>query len=144
MARRRKGVVANVLGFVAQARAAASKALQGLRAEINATRKRLETLVAEERSFGLDLFGARGPGRSRRIGRPRKIARPSGRRATARRVEPRRKGPPKADAYFKKLPSTFTIDDVRKLARKATPITLAQWVRAKRINKTASGYQKVG
>jgi hypothetical protein len=43
-------------------RAAASDALQGLRKEITATRNRLEKLIAEERSFRLDLFGAGGPG----------------------------------------------------------------------------------
>jgi hypothetical protein len=65
MPKSRKSVMANVLGFVAQARAAASKALQSLRAEIGATRKRLETHIAEERSFRLDLFGAGRPGRPR-------------------------------------------------------------------------------
>jgi hypothetical protein len=139
MARSRKGVVTNVLGFVAQARAAASKALQGLRAEINATRKRLETLIAEERSFRLDLFGTGGPGRPRGSGK--KVGRPAGRKAAARK--PRRKGPPKADQFFAKLPGKFTIDDVRKLAGKAAGISLAQWARAKKIKKTASGYQKV-
>jgi hypothetical protein len=68
MPRRQKSVVENVLGFVAQARAAASKAFQSLQAEIGATRKRLETLIAEERSFRLDLFGSGGPGRPRRGG----------------------------------------------------------------------------
>jgi hypothetical protein len=143
MARRRKGVVTNVLGFVAQARAAASKALQGLRAEIDATRKRLETLVAEERSFRTDLFGGGRPGKPRTARRARKLGRPAGGRATARRATPRRKGPPKADKFFAKLPSKFTIDDVRKLAGKATGVSLAQWARAKRVKKTASGYEKV-
>jgi hypothetical protein len=129
----------NVLGFVAQARAAASKALQGLRSEISATRKRLETLIGEERSFRLDLFGTGGPGRPR--GGGKKVGRPAGRKAAARK--PRRKGPPKADTYFKKLPGQFTIDDVRKLAGKAAGISLAQWARAKKIKKTATGYQKV-
>ena len=48
MPKGRKSVVGNVLGFVAQARAAASKAIQSLRAEISATRKWLETLIAAE------------------------------------------------------------------------------------------------
>ena len=139
MARRRKGVVRNVLAFVAQARAAASKALQNLRKEISATRKRLEALIAEERSFRLDLFGTGGPGRPR--GGGKKVGRPAGRKAAARK--PRRKGPPKADTYFKKLPKAFTIDQVRKLAGKASGISLAQWSRAKKIKKTASGYEKV-
>jgi hypothetical protein len=139
MPRRQKSVVGNVLGFVAQARAAASKALQSLRAEISATRKRLETLISEERSFRFDLFGAGGPGRPR--GGGKKVARPARRTAAARK--PRRKGPPKADTYFKKLPKEFTIDHVRKVAGKASAISLAQWARAKKIKKTASGYQKV-
>src|ERR1051325_10389498 len=138
MARRRRGVVGNVLGFVAQARAAASKALQNLRKEISATRRRLETLIAEERSFRLDLFGT-GGSRGSRSGR--KVGRPAGTKAAARK--PRRKGPPKAERYFKKLPKAFTIDQVRKVAGKASAISLAQWARAKKIKKTASGYQKV-
>jgi hypothetical protein len=139
MPKGRKSVVDNVLGFVAQARAAASQALSNLRREIVATSKRLETLIAEERSFRLDLFGTGGPGRPRGVGK--KVARPAGRTLAARK--PRRKGPPKADAYFKKLPGKFTIDDVRKLAGKAAGISVAQWARAKKIKKTASGYQKV-
>jgi hypothetical protein len=139
MARRRKGVMANVLGVVAQARAAASDALQSLRKEITATRKHLETLVGEERSFRLDLLGAGGPGRPR--GGGKKAGQPAGREAAARK--PRRKGPPKADTYFKKLPKEFTIDHVRKVAGKASAISLAQWARAKKVKKTATGYQKV-
>src|SRR5207302_10870828 len=139
MARRRKGVVGNVLGFVAKARAAASKALENLRKEISATRKRLEALIAEERSFRLDLFGTGGPGRPR--GGGKNVGRPAGRKAAARK--PRRKGPPKADTYFKKLPKAFTIDQVRKLAGRATGVSLAQWARAKKVKKTTSGYQKV-
>jgi hypothetical protein len=139
MPKSRRSVMGNVLGFVARARAAASKALQSLQAEISATRKRLETLIAEERSFRLDLFGTGGPGRPR--GGGKKVARPAGRTAAARK--PRRKGPPKADTYFKKLPKEFTIDHVRKVAGKASAISLAQWARARKIRKTASGYQKV-
>jgi hypothetical protein len=41
------------------------------------------------------------------------------------------------------LPKEFTIDHVRKVAGKASAISLAQWARAKKIRKTASGYQKV-
>jgi hypothetical protein len=139
MPKSRKSMMGNVLGFVAQARAAASKALSNLRREIVATRKHLETLVAEERSFRLDLFGTGGPGRPRGVSK--KVGRPAGRTAAERK--PRRKGPPKADAYFKKLPGKFTIDEVRKLAGTATGVSLAQWARAKKIKKTASGYQKV-
>jgi hypothetical protein len=139
MPKGRKSIVGNVLGFVAQARAAASEALSNLRREIAATRKHLETLIAEERSFRLDLFGTGRPGRPR--GGGEKVARPAGRTAAARK--PRRKGPPKADTFFAKLPGKFTIDDVRKLAGKAAGISLAQWARAKKIKKTATGYQKV-
>jgi hypothetical protein len=139
MPKGRKSIVGNVLGFVAQARAAANKALSNFRKEIAATRKRLETLIAEERSFRLDLFGTGGPGRPR--GGGKKVGQPAGRNAAARK--PRRKGPPKADQFFAKLQGRFTIDDVRKLAGKATGISLAQWARAKKIKKTASGYQKV-
>jgi hypothetical protein len=132
--------MANVLGVVAQARAAASDALQSLRKEITATRKRLETLIAEERSFRLDFFGTGRPGRPR--GGGKKVGSPAGRKAAARK--PRKKGPPKADQFYAKLSGKFTIDDVRKLAGKAAGISLAQWARAKKIKKTATGYQKVG
>lgn len=139
MAKKRRGMVGNVLGFIAQARASAAKALQNLRREIASTRKHLENLIAEERSFRLDLFGSGGPGRPRKVGR--KVGRPAGRKAVARK--PRRKGPPKADTYFKRLPKAFTIDHVRKIAGKASAISLAQWARAKKIKKTASGYEKL-
>jgi hypothetical protein len=139
MAKRRKGIVANVFGAVAQARAAASKALKGLRTEINETRKHLEALLSEERSFRLELFGTNGPGRPR--GTARKAGRRAGVKSAARKV--RRKGPPKADRYFQKLPKKFTIDQVRKLAGRGTGISLAQWARSKKIKKTANGYEKV-
>ena len=143
MARRgRRGGEADVLGLVASAREASKTALQHLRKEINAARRHLEKLVAEERDFRLDLFGGSEPGRPRGAGRPPKVGRPPG-GVTAVRRAARRKGPPKADRYFKKLPGKFTIDDVRKLAGKASGISLAQWARAKRIKKTASGYEKV-
>jgi len=41
-----------------------------------------------------------------------------------------------------KLPAKFTIDDVRKVAGRATAISLAQWARSKKLRKTATGYQK--
>jgi hypothetical protein len=94
---------------------------------------------AEERNFRSDLFGTGGPGRPR--GGGKKVGRPAGRKAAARK--PRRKGPPKADTFFKKLPKVFTIDQVRKLAGRATGVSLAQWARAKKVKKTASGYEKV-
>jgi hypothetical protein len=134
------------LAIVRQARTAASKALQSLRAEIKATTARLQELVEEERQFRSELFGAvrerlgmaGGVRRGRPPGRP--PGRPAGRRVAAR---PRRKGPPKADRYFSQLGNSFTLDDVRKLAGRAAGISLAQWSRAKRIKKTGKGYQKL-
>jgi len=131
---------ADVLGLVASAREASRAALQELRREISVTRGFLEKLMAEERSFRSELFGGGGPGRPR--GGGKKVGRPAG--GTAATRKPRRKGPPKADTYFKKLPKAFTIDHVRKVAGKASAISLAQWSRAKKIKKTASGYEKVG
>jgi hypothetical protein len=147
MARRRKRrshkLGADILAMVTSARDASKTALQHLRREITATRKRLEKLVGEERSFRLDLFGTGAPARPRKVGRPRKTSRPTTRRATARKAKARRMGPPKADKYFAKLPSKFTVDDVRKLAGKATGVSLAQWARSKKVKKTPAGYQKV-
>ena len=145
--RRRRGgglqkLGADALGLVASAREAGKAALQELRREIGATRRFLEKLIAEERSFRLELFGGGGPGRPPAAGRPRKVVRRAGRKTAVRKAG-RRKGPPKADTYFAKLPKTFTIDDVRKLAGKATPISVAQWTRSKKIKKTKSGYQKI-
>jgi hypothetical protein len=133
---------ADVLSIVASARDASKSALQQLRKEITATRSKLEKLVGEERSFRLDLFTRGAPGRSRDTAKSRKPGRPAGRKATARRAKPRRKGPAKADKFLAKLPAKFTIDDVRKIAGKAAPISLAQWSRAKKIKKVAGGYQK--
>jgi len=130
--------------MVTSARNLSKAALLQLRKEISETRSHLEKLVGEERSFKLDLLGTGGPGRPRTVSGSRKAGRPVGKRATARKAQPRRKVPPKADTFFAKLPSKFTIDDVRKLAGKATGISLAQWARAKKIKKTASGYEKVG
>jgi hypothetical protein len=130
---------ADVLGLVASAREASRAALQELRREISVTRRFLEKLMAEERSFRSELFGGGGPGRPR--GGGKNVGRPAGRTAAGRK--PRRKGPPKADQFFAKLPGKFTIDDVRRLAGKAAGISLAQWARAKKIKKTANGYQKV-
>ena len=140
MARRKRSRLqklgADVLGMVTSAREASKTALQHLRKEINATRRHLEKLVAEERDFRLDLFGTGVPGRPRRVGRP------AGQGAAVQKAKPRRKGPPKADRYFKKLPTKFTIDDVRKLAGRAAGISIAQWVRAKRVKSSAGGYEK--
>jgi hypothetical protein len=132
---------ADVLVIVSSARAAGKVALKQLRKEIAKTRNRLEKLVGEERIFRLDLFGIGERGKRRP--RPRKKGRSASRKAATRAVRPRRKGPPKADKFFGKLPSSFTIDDVRKVAGKAAGISLAQWARAQKIRKTAIGYQKV-
>jgi hypothetical protein len=134
---------ADVFGMVRSARDASKTALRHLRGEIDATRKRLEKLVGEERSFRLDLFGTGALARSRKVGRPRKTGRPTTRKATVRKAKPHRKGPPRADRYFAKLPSKFSVEDVRKLAGKATGVSLAQWARAKKVKKTAAGYEKV-
>ena len=133
---------AGVLAMVSSARDASKAALQQLRKEITAARSQLEKLVTEERSFKLDLFGTGGPGRPRGAGQLRKRGRPAWRKAVARKAQPRRKGPAKADNFLAKLPAKFTIDDVRKVAGKATAISLAQWARSKKVKKTATGYQK--
>jgi hypothetical protein len=147
VARRRQSrlrqLKADVIGIVTSARNLSKNALLQLRKEISATRNRLEKLVGEERSFKLDLFGTGRPGRPRAVSRSPRAGRPAGKRAPVRKTKPRRKGPPQADKFFAKLPSKFTIDDVRKLAGKATGVSLAQWARAKKSKKTASGYEKV-
>jgi hypothetical protein len=148
MARRRRRrsalqkLGADVLALVADAREVSKTALQQLRREIGSTRRSLEKLIAEEQSFMAELFGGGKPGRPPAAGRPRKVGRPAGVKAVVRKAV-RRKGSPKADTYFAKLPKTFTIDDVRKLAGKAAPISVAQWTRSKKIKKTAKGYEKV-
>jgi hypothetical protein len=137
--RRRQNVRIDILALVMKARQAGRSALGQLRKEISAARNRLEKLVAEERTFRLDLFGTGGPGRPGTASRSPRTSRPA-----ARKAKPRRKGPPKADKFLAKLPTKFTIDDVRKVAGKATAISLAQWARAKKLKRTAEGYQKVG
>jgi hypothetical protein len=129
--------------MVKSARDASKSALQHLRNEITSTRTKLEELVTEERSFKLDLFGT-GPGRPRGAAKSQKRGRPVGRKAVARRAKPRHKGPAKADKFLGKLPNRFTIDDVRRIAGKSTAISLAQWARAKKVKKTATGYEKLG
>jgi hypothetical protein len=136
-----KRIGTDVLSMVASARKASKAALQQLRKEISATRSKLEKLVGEESGFKLDLFGTGAPGRPRGAAKPRP-GRPVGRKAVARRAKPRRKGPAKADKYLAKLPSKFTIDDVRRVAGKAAPISLAQWARSKKVKKVAGGYHK--
>jgi hypothetical protein len=126
------------LSIVRQARAAAKSALESLRSEIQATTARLAKLISEEKSFRFELFGgpkrraARGAGG----GRKRVVPRGRPRKRTARR------GTPLAEKYFAKLGNTFTLEDVRKLAGRKAGISLAQWSRAKRIRKSAKGYQK--
>ncbi len=137
--RRRRAPSAGALAIVRQARNAAKKALDSLREEIKQTSVRLQKLVTEERSFKDELFGAvrrqfggRGSQRAAKPGRPAGVHRAA-----------RRKGPPKADRYFAKLPKSFALEDVRKLAGRAAGISLAQWSRAKRIRKVGKGYQKI-
>jgi hypothetical protein len=137
--RGRRKASENALAIVRQARAAAKSALDSLREEIKATAARLQKLITEERSFKFDLFGgvtrrargAAGRRKAARRGRPPKRARAS-----------RRKGTPLAERFFSKLPRSFTLDEVRKIAGSKAGISLAQWSRAKRIRKTAAGYQK--
>jgi hypothetical protein len=124
----------SALSIVRAARAAAKSALDSLREEIQTTKAKLEKLISEERSFKIDIFG--GEARRGRGAKP-------GRRGRAPKKAARRKGPPLAEKYFAKLGSTFTLDDVRKLAGRRAGISLAQWSRAKRIRKAGKGYQKV-
>jgi hypothetical protein len=146
MAKRRKRKTrlgADVLSVVSSAREASKAALQQLRKEIRTTRGQLEKLVTEEQSFRLDLFGTGRPGGPRPAGKSRKAGRRASRKPAARQAKRRRKSPAKADKFLAKLPANFTIDDVRKVAGKAAPISLAQWSRAKKVRKTAGGYRKV-
>ncbi len=136
--KRRNRPGAGALNIVRQARAAAKNALDSLRSEIKSTAARLQQLITEERSFKFELFG--GGARRRGPGRPRGSAR-RGRPRT--RKAARRKGPPAAEKFFARLRSSFSLEDVRKVAGKKAGISLAQWSRAKRIKKTAKGYQKV-
>jgi hypothetical protein len=130
---RRSG--SSALSIVRAARAAAKSALASLREEIRQMTAKLEKLVAEERSFRVDILGS-APARR---GRPPK----AGRRGRPPKRAARRKGPPLAERFFQKLPKSFTLDDVRKLAGRKAGISLAQWSRAKRIRKSGNGYQKV-
>jgi len=132
--RRQKKQAMSALAIVRAARAAAKNALDSLREEIRSTTARLQKLISEERSFKAELFGGAKPAGRRGKRVPRAAKRPK--RAG-------RKGTPKAERFFEKLGNTFTLEDVRALAGKRAGISLAQWSRAKRIRKTAKGYQKV-
>jgi len=137
--RKRTGRIASALTIVRQARAAAKSALESLREEIRSTTNKLSKLVAEEKSFRLDLFGAPARRSGRGPGRPRQAR--TKRPAAPRRA--RRKGAPRAEKFFRQLGNTFTLEDVRKIAGRKAGISLAQWSRAKRIRKAGKGYQKV-
>ena len=106
-------VGSDVLRIVTSAREASKAALQQLRKEIGAAKRQLEKLITEERTFRLDLFGTGGPGRPRRVGKSSKRGLPASRKTVARRAKPRSKGPAKADKFLARLPTKFTIDDVR-------------------------------
>lgn len=131
--RSKRSIRGDLLGMVSSARDATRNALEHLREEISSTRELLDTLMSEEGRFRFDIFGDRRQGSVRRGSR---AGRPSRRK---RRV---RKGPAKADKYFAKLSKAFTIDDVRRLAGRATGVSLAQWTRSKKIKKTRAGYEK--
>jgi len=135
--RRMASAMGGALSIVRQARAAAKNALESLRQEIRATTAKLANLVAEERSFKLELFGGSGRGRPAAATRGRKPT------ARAGRKRARRRGTPQAEKYYQKLGNTFSLEDVRKLAGRRAGISLAQWSRAKRIRKSGKGYQKV-
>jgi hypothetical protein len=129
--RRRRKRAGGVLFVVRAARRDAAQALQKLREEIAEKRKALDHLVAEERSFIADISG-------RVVAAARSFV-PGTRR---RRARPVKRGPAKADRFFAKLPKAFTLDDVRKVAGRLSGVSLAQWSRAKKIQKTGSGYAK--
>ena len=124
------------LQAVRAARKAAAHALEALRAEIASLRSRLDELVTEQKSFVSNLFPST-VARGRRAGRRGRRTGPVERRTY-------RRGPAKADRFFAELPARFTIDDVRKIAGRLTAISLAQWGRAKKVAKTATGYVKTG
>lgn len=136
--RRANAVASGALGVVRQAREAAKSALGKLRQEIAATRALLENLLEEERIFKSDVFGGTSAGRGRAASAKSKA--PAVRKRRKRRAPKR---PPRAEKFFEKLPSTFTLEDVRKLAGRGAGISLAQWSRAKRIKKVGDKYQKV-
>jgi hypothetical protein len=122
------------LQAVRSARKAAAHALAALRAEIASLRSRLDELVAEQKSFVSNLFPSAGTAH-RRGRQGRRLGR-------VERGPVRRRGPAKADTFFAKLPPRFTLDAVRKVAGRLAGVSLAQWARAKKITKTASGYVK--
>jgi hypothetical protein len=129
--RKRRRSAGGILELVRGARREAARALERLRAEIAEMRRALETLVAEERSFIAELSG-------RAVSATRSLL---GRRPR-RRARPIKRGPTKADRFLGKLPQTFALEDVRRVAGRLAGISLAQWSRAKKIRKTRAGYAK--
>ena len=138
--RRGGGGSDSVLELARQARAMAGRALEGLRQEIRDAEKHLEELVASEKSFRIDLFGGASSGRSG----PTRRSRPARRKRAGKSRRPARpKGPTKADGFLAKLPKSFTLEEVRKVAGGLTGVSLAQWGRAKKVKKVGKGkYQK--
>lgn len=130
---RTRRATGGALDVVRKVKVAAKNALESLRREIDSTREKLDELVAEEKRFREELFGG--------LKRSSQTAKPKRRRRRRGPAKPKR--PPTADRYFDKLPAKFTLEDVRRLAGKRAPISLAQWSRSKRIKKTATGYRKL-
>ena len=85
-----------MFSIVTSASEASKSVFQQLSKEISAVKRQLEKLIAEGRTFGLDLIG-KGPGGSRGAGKSRKRGIPVGRKRTTRRAKPRRKASTKAD-----------------------------------------------
>ena len=85
-----------MFSIVTSASEVSKSVFQQLSKEISAAKRQLEKLIAEGRTFGLDLIG-KGPGGSRGAGKSRKRGIPVGRKRTTRRAKPRRKASTKAD-----------------------------------------------
>lgn len=134
--RRRRPRASGILATVGAAREAAADAMRMLRGEIRQLQARLEKLMESERSFRVELFGDSSGKGSERAARRRK-------RGTATSPT-HRKGPPIADRFFKRLPKTFTLDDIRKVAGRLTGVSVAQWSRAKKVRKRGKKYEKTG
>ena len=85
-----------MFSIVTSASEASKSVFQQLSKEISAAKRQLEKLIAEGRTFGLDLIGKR-PGKSRGAGKSRKRGIRVGRKRATRRAKPRRKASAKAD-----------------------------------------------